>query len=47
MNLQGTLFFDRMTEEVLDSIHANLQVSWHMFFYLLVVDEFFYLVLGV
>ncbi|RVW46551.1 Peptide deformylase 1B, chloroplastic/mitochondrial [Vitis vinifera] len=26
-HLQGTLFFDRMTEEVLDSIHANLQVS--------------------
>lgn len=24
-HLQGTLFFDRMTEEVLDSIHANLQ----------------------
>lgn len=30
MNLQGILFFDRMTEEVLDSIRAELQVSRSM-----------------
>ena len=27
MNSQGILFFDRMTEEVLDSIRADLKVS--------------------
>lgn len=27
MILQGILFFDRMTEEVLDSIRGDLQVS--------------------
>jgi hypothetical protein len=29
MVLQGILFFDRMTEEVLDSIRPGLQVSKH------------------
>ena len=34
MNLQGVLFFDRMTEEVIDNIRAELQVRIIVCFHL-------------
>lgn len=36
LNLQGILFFDRMTDEVLDSIRTELEVSttFYMFYIL-------------